>query len=242
MPHGGPDYGVYAGKRTIYGLHDMAELAARLGSIVTYDRRGDVVLLEDFEGAAGRWRNWQFGNLYNGAISAENARSGSFSYKLPLPAGAISWGFIDTSIPLPVLGNMGVEFSFAGIDDIKYVTLELYSWDGAKYYYPYVEVHFVNKTLKVCDETYTLVTIDADLPLFDWYNCWHTLKVVYDSENGKYKRLLIDGKAYDLSSYGLYWEADTERPALELVITAKNNTVLAQEIYFDDVIITQNEP
>jgi len=242
MPHGGPDYGLYAEKKTVYSLQDMAELAARLGSIVRFDRRGDVVMLEDFEGAAGRWEDWQYGNLHNGVISAENARSGSFSYKLPLPAGATSWGYINATIPLPVLGNMGIEFSFAGIANIKYLDLELYSWDGAKYYYPFVEVHLVNKTLSICDEHYALPTIDDDLDLFDWDGCWHTLKVVYDSANGRYKRLLIDGKTYDLSGYGLYSEADTEKPGLELLITAHNNTVLAQEIYFDDVIITQNEP
>jgi len=219
-----------------------AELAARLGSIVTYDRRGDVVLLEDFEGAAGRWDNWQYGDLYDGAISAEKAHSGSFSYKLPLPAGAGSWGYIDTMISLPVLGSIGVEFSFAGIANIQYLDLELYLCDGAKYYYPFVRIQPQDNTISLCDEHYDLQVIDDDLYLFDGDMCWHTLKVVYDWGNGKYKRLLIDGKTYDLSGYGFYWGAATDHPSLELGISAYNNTVLAQEIYFDDVIITQNEP
>jgi len=56
VAHGTPDWGVTAGARTVYQMTDLGELAVRLGSIVTHDRRGDVIFLEDFEEGMGRWR------------------------------------------------------------------------------------------------------------------------------------------------------------------------------------------
>ncbi|GAH95398.1 unnamed protein product, partial [marine sediment metagenome] len=39
---GQPDYAALAPKEIAASISDMGEVAARLGSIVTYDKRGDV--------------------------------------------------------------------------------------------------------------------------------------------------------------------------------------------------------
>jgi len=54
MAHGTPDWGVTASKKTIYSLHDMGELAVRLGSIVSFDRRGDVIFSDSFQNGLGK--------------------------------------------------------------------------------------------------------------------------------------------------------------------------------------------
>ncbi|GAI49683.1 unnamed protein product, partial [marine sediment metagenome] len=55
MSRGQPDYGSSAVKEVAGTLADMGELAARLSSIVEYDRRGDVVYLDDFEEPVLKW-------------------------------------------------------------------------------------------------------------------------------------------------------------------------------------------
>ena len=55
MPRGQADFGQYAVKEVSASISDMGEVAARLGSIDIYDKRGDVVFFDNFEGAFLRW-------------------------------------------------------------------------------------------------------------------------------------------------------------------------------------------
>ncbi|GAI56753.1 unnamed protein product, partial [marine sediment metagenome] len=79
MAHGQPDFGMYQIAKTIYRLADMGELAVRLGSIVTHDRRGDVIWMDNFDSGIAKW--YQFASDDDGLVewSAERSRSGGFS-------------------------------------------------------------------------------------------------------------------------------------------------------------------
>jgi len=81
MAHGQPDYGMYTLANTIYRLTDMGELAARLGSINTYDRRGDVIFLDSFESGLTAWSPSSACTGSDLVQSAKHARSGGFSAK-----------------------------------------------------------------------------------------------------------------------------------------------------------------
>ena len=55
MTHGVQDFGASSGQNSTYGLTDLGELAVRLGSPVSFDRRGDVVMMETFEDGLDAW-------------------------------------------------------------------------------------------------------------------------------------------------------------------------------------------
>ncbi|GAI16225.1 unnamed protein product, partial [marine sediment metagenome] len=113
MTHGGPDWGTPGPLKTIYTLEDMAELVARLGSIVTFDRRGNIIWLDDFEGTLGKWGIETEGAGYSAQLSAEAARSGGFSAKLISPDDEEDRIGLKRWFPLPVESNIGFEFSWA---------------------------------------------------------------------------------------------------------------------------------
>ena len=51
-----PDYGRLSAQATVFPVTDLGELAARLGSIVSHDRRGDVIWLDGFEDGLDKWQ------------------------------------------------------------------------------------------------------------------------------------------------------------------------------------------
>ena len=55
MGHGYPDYGTQGPVSTVHSIQDLGELAVRLGSIVTFDRRGNVLWLDGFDSGIGAW-------------------------------------------------------------------------------------------------------------------------------------------------------------------------------------------
>ncbi|KKK91844.1 hypothetical protein LCGC14_2708890, partial [marine sediment metagenome] len=87
---------------------NIAELAARLGGIVSFYRRGDVLWLDDFEGTIGKWA--VSGTGASASLSTDDARNGAKSGKLTLGAGKEI--FINRVMGYPVISNMGFEMSW----------------------------------------------------------------------------------------------------------------------------------
>lgn len=63
MPRGMPDWGEYSPQEVVSKLLDNAELAARLGSPVLFDRRGTVIFMDDFNCGVNHWDTVTKGNL-----------------------------------------------------------------------------------------------------------------------------------------------------------------------------------
>ena len=55
--YGLPDYGMYAALENMGNLVDYGELATRLGSIVSFNREGNVIFWDDFEKTPIKWLN-----------------------------------------------------------------------------------------------------------------------------------------------------------------------------------------
>ena len=89
MAHGHPDYGGAAPLATVYTLQDLAELAARLGSIDVFDRRGNVLLLDDFESGI---KKWLFGGTgsYSAGWICDRAEHGGFCLSIQTEGAATS--------------------------------------------------------------------------------------------------------------------------------------------------------
>ena len=79
MAHGTPDWGVTAGAVTTYQVTDLGELAVRLGSPISHDRRGDVIWWDDFECTLNKWQTVANGAGSSVALSDARARNGRYS-------------------------------------------------------------------------------------------------------------------------------------------------------------------
>jgi len=242
MAHGQPDYGAQAAKKTVYGMADNAELAARLDSIVTYDRRGDVVWLDDFESNINAWEQAAAGGAI--ALSAERCRSGGLSAKLETNAIALATAQITRHVPYPTISKIGFEISLA------HASLDIGLYQG------FIVSHDLGPNMRRGQWRYTTLTdiIEIEDEFLGWTqiaagvllrldpNLFHCIKMVVDLATGRYVRLILDETEWDLDAYTMNVIVNAEDLNLEVGIIGNTTGAVVAYFYVDDAIITQNEP
>ena len=242
MPHGQPDFGAYAAKATVGSLADMAELAARLGSIVTYDRRGDVVFLDSFESGLSAFYTDASGAGGSVTQSPEQARNGMFSAKMVCGSNLLREAYLWKYLPYPILGNLGVEFSFTMAAEIEQLDFIIETIDADKTLWAQLRFDQDADILKYRHGDTGLKTLQAALSLLEFDYMFHTLKVVIDYKKGKYVRALLDEKSWDMSDYPIWTLGAGVGNRLYFALNATGEAAANATIYIDDVIVTQNEP
>lgn len=242
MVHGQPDYGMYSIASTIYKLADMGELAARLGSIVTHDRRGDVIWLDNFESNINKWLQTTVGVGASIALSAEAARNGGLSAKLITGNAINNYAQIAKAVPYPVLSNMGFEISFVVHDDMSLYRMWQRIYTGVLALTGSIQYSHALKTLYYLDSGNVYQVIAVGIDLEDDIHLFHTMKLVVDYVNGKYKRLILNEHTYDLSAYDIYSVASGFNRYMLIWFEGLTAVAANTPFYVDDAIITQNEP
>lgn len=242
MSRGQPDYSGSQVKAVGVTLSDMADLAVRLGSIVEFDRRGDIVALDDFEGSVIKWLNGVEA-AYTVTLDSTSVKSGSQALKLHNEAVAGVGAGIQKSFKKLGSSRLGMEISFSNPPDTSYLLLELDDYDSVKLRSIYVKFDFGEKIIQVYDHTLGFVTVEDNFRVFEENFCFTPVKLVADFETGIYERLMVGNIEYDISAYTLPWTLSTATPR-ELAIIDLGNDASATEadIYLDDFILTQNEP
>jgi len=244
MAHGMRDYGIYAVKSTVVALEDMAELAARLGSIVTYDRKGDVIFTDDYEAPTEKFRDSSLA-LAEVKLDSTTAVSGAQSVKLTTPDTTDRYAEISYVIPPYRLGKHGIK-----------VSISAYQMGGLTGYYQiyvlfYDSVHSHELGVKINPKgelvellisgVWTTIIDDlfVDTSLVTW---WHNVKLTFDLDTGYYDKLLIDAASWDLSAYQYLKLADTTTTLFEVYFTLNPDADNELELYQDDFVYTINEP
>lgn len=242
MAHGYPDWGQTAGTKTVYQLTDMAELAARLGSIVTFDRRGDVIWLDDFENTLNKWLASSAGSGASVALSVAQARNGAASALLTGGSDGTRLAQIRHLQPFPVLSKMGFEFSFCRPGTFESINLEADMWDGVNHSQFYIRYDPVNDLLRYIDSNDAFVTFASGLNYGGYSTLFNTMKLVFDPDADEYVRFIFNNKGYSLADIAAWVEASAANPALDLRVILYSRSGQNDQAYVDDVIITQNEP
>jgi len=219
-----------------------AELAVRLGSIASHDRRGTVIHLESFEAGANYWILGGDGSGGTVALSTACPKSGSYSVAFTFAGGTATWGAVTSDFTPRTSGRSGMEASFqirTGMDRCV-IALECvisgYKQRGS------LQIDLPNQRLQYLDSTGNWQTIATNLAIPYSVTLWTTLKLVIDFTTLKYVRGIMNDTEYDLSAYSLQNTGSS---------SYKYNFILVQVfrvagqdfvVYLDDVIITQAEP
>ncbi|MBA7692260.1 hypothetical protein ES703_100823 [subsurface metagenome] len=130
MPRGQPDFGQYQQKTVGATLADMGDLAVRLGSIVEYDRRGDIVLLDDFESPVLSWATTLASPLAFMRLDSTNVKSGAQA--LQIRTDNIASDALYAYKALSTLGTLrlGAEISFSYLTATTSVVVFIHHFDG----------------------------------------------------------------------------------------------------------------
>lgn len=242
MPHGQRDWSNIGADETVHGIADMGELAARLGSPVTFNREGNVLFLESFECGLGAWLTWTLGAGSSVEISATWSRIGAYCALLTNGAVTPNAARLRTSTHYPVLGSIGSEFTLAFDDNIQYLYIYLDHYDGDVQHRFNLRYDHPNQVLAIYTTT-GYVTIADPIVLATWGEYrFHDVKLVVDLATDSYVRLIINETEYNLAAYSAGTFASALGPYVDFWLSVTGNAGSVSHVYIDDVIITQNEP
>lgn len=242
MAHGAPDFARYRRDSVTFPTLDLAELAARLGSIVTYDRRGDVIFLDDFEENLAAWTTFTAGTGGAVALDTTHARSPGQSVKLTSGSTGGASASIYEYLPYREAGRFGLEAHFTVDNNLLKLLFRLVFFSGTERRYFLVEYRPAQTELRVQSSNGAYVTIADDVSLRTSAGLFHAAKLVVDAPENEYVRFLLDNTEYDLSGIASNETADTAQPYLDVFIGAEGIAGTNAVVYVDDVIVTQNEP
>lgn len=220
----------------------MGELATRMGSISSFERRGEIVYMNDFEDSTLKWVTGGMGTPRSVERSIGGARNSNYSVKMITGPGVEDYVYMLHYLPLPTNTRLGFEFSFAPSSNMDRLYADLVIFDGSKQSYGEFEYlgHLNDLKVQIGPDSY--VTLETNINLRQYDRLFSTVKLVVDYKTKKYVRLFLNNKEYDLSDYDMVIEDSIASPHLYFSIALENLNVGSCFVYIDDVIFTQNEP
>lgn len=237
-----PDWSKYLPGSERHSLEDMSELAARLWSPSVYDRRGEVVWMNNFADGLSQWRPVEGGDEDSVILSADYPNRGHYCAKLITgTVGIIAAGIYAYVYP-PVLNKWGLEVGFAIGQAFSSFTIDMGYYDGTYAYRGYALIDGGNDLLKLYDENGDLQTIAEVEVLHSLFGLYHVLKLVIDTEDGTYERILLDSNEYDVSAYSLYPTLSSAAPCNGIRVIFTGDGVGLDHARVGYVISTANEP
>lgn len=243
MAHGLPDWGLVGPKQTTYGLDDVGELAARLGSPVVWDRRGDVIFMDNFENGLGKIIVTPFGTGANYNLTCGNVWHGAYALELtagndgPFHGVHVVW-----FTPLPYTSNMGWEIWFSVTEDVSIILLGFIWYENPTLCTAAIRYDHVNKVLEYGDAAGIWQTVAAGIDLLEHPKPIHMLKLVACPTTQQYVRVILDDVQYSLSGYTMPVAAYAGQDYLTSVMYYQGVLGENPKIVIDNAIFTENEP
>lgn len=216
----------------------FAELAARLGSMVRYERSGQVLFMDGFEHGLQHWDPAPGGTDAEVVIDARYCQSGGYSCFLK-SGKTTPW---DAMIRhrqggLPT-GKMGFQVSFSQGSVADEFTCYMYLWDGAKMHEVAMRWSDTLMKLQVYEKDTGWTTIDGPLLAFRGAWCFNTMKIVADLDTDKYVRVRLNNYTIDLSDWDVKSTVDATEAGMDFFITNKGDNGQNDYVWVDDVVIT----
>lgn len=242
MARGQPDFGATAPTETVVGLSDLGELAARLGSVDVFDRRGNVIFLENFQGSLAKLQTQVSGTGASVSISNARARHGNFSCKLVTGNATDNYAGVYGYLAYPVLSKFGFEFSWCPQSWLRDMEIIVYVYDGSNYWDFEVRWHEDTDEWQYMDGDGNWQALSPTVLLAREIYTFIDTKLVIDLDTKEYVRLICNNVAWDLSGKAAWSDVSSYAPRVVFMITAYTRANNACTVYLGNLLVTQNEP
>ena len=237
-----PDWGGLPAPLTVHEVTDLGELAARLGSVVTYHRGGVVIFVEDFADGMNRWDTVLGGAGDVADLSLVRSLSGLLSARLLAASALAPYAQIWHKLPVQIASRGGLEIAFAMDGVTSEIDLQIARYDGSNLTLARVFYDVVNERLRYRDSTDAAVTLATGVKLSTEDIVFHYMKLVVDLDKNEYVKVLLDDQTYSLTDTPLQTPASAIAPGLAILALNRGVAGESHAVYLDRVIVTQNEP
>lgn len=242
MPIGAPDWSDVRKPALVHRLDDMAELAARLDSLVTFDRRGDVEWADGFEHGLGGWHYWLSGTGAKVEITTSTPFRGGFALRLVGGSDADRYAWASRYLNPRSLSAMGLAARISLLTRYEKLLYGLDYFDGELIHRAFILFWDPGKKIYYLAEDGTWKELGA---LFDTvlaYGGYQSLKLVANFAIDKYVRFILNEEEYDLTDKALYRKESVHPPCVKPVIMLYSRQGVNDRCQVDDVVFTINEP
>lgn len=200
MPRGSPDWGEYAPIQDLYKTLDYGEIAARTGSLVGFDRKGNVIFVDDCSSGVSRWNKIEWPGERVVGKYGYNIFGG---YSIYIEDNGLDGNKpgIYTSLPIFKNSKAGLEIIGSFAYGRTLVEMMLQFDDGSQLLTFMVGFNNNDGTISLYDKSLGWVTFGYFNPMpsgamWTWY-----AKMVVDPVSGKYNRFKFNGEDFDIANY-----------------------------------------
>ena len=241
MARGLPDAGNVVKGHDLYALQDMAELAVRLGSPMSYDRYGSVLLLEDFERGLNAWSKTILGVGGSISLTSDRVYGGELACYLDSGDGAIPEARITKYFPPVSLQRVGLQTAFSVGFNVTELQFIFVRGDGGESHQ--FNVKYEHGTGKLYYREGWAVWTEFANPgvLFDGAGNYHHCKVVVDLETDEFVIFYLDNVGYPMLGCTPYTFAAVVSPFVSASIMVKGAVLVSGDVWVDNVFVTTNE-
>jgi len=226
----------------------LADHAVRVGSPVAFDRRGHVYFIDSFEHAPLKWVEAVSGGFnYSSSLSNEQAFNGDGCLKVVSTNVNNGYILLSRSVGGLALNKIGIEAKMRLENNVyQGVVLFMQVSTGSRQLYSSVclrdsgsgGLSYLSGSNKTALSNYTTFD-DTQILNTDVY---FPLKFVIDCNTEKYVRCMFGGNEIDMSPYSIYGINSTAAQHIWLNLMVITVGTTNHTFYFDDVIVTMEEP
>lgn len=237
-----PDYVQEVVVRYEGGFIGLEELAARLGSIVPWDMKGNIVLAENFE---SELTDWYDGSDAVGSTATRSSRhkySGDWSVKLYNIGGDGSYALLHRYFHFPGTTKYAAFARFGWDEDCQSIALSINLKTGSREFYIVVIYDLPTTTLKVQTTGEAYHNVTTALTLSQSIVTWYPVLVTFDLATGYYDKLYVGDTEYDISGVALYYTEVGTDPEGDISVGATPGDAIPFTAYADDIILAKNVP
>jgi hypothetical protein len=235
-----PDWGGQYNNQDFYPLFDLAELAVRLGSSVTFDRRGSVIWFDTFEYGLGAWGAPLCLGGGELSLTAERVELPPFAANLTTGAGAGSGCNLYREEHTPRSPTLGMSAGILYSGNIGEFYLEIGHFQAGSVYTYRLIIDVTNNNVDILTDG-GVVTIDSGSVNAYFTGIFGRYKFVIDLDNHRYVRAQYFGTELDLSDYSPSQSSTFKNDHLKLLIQATTDSGVEGYITIDNVILTAQE-
>jgi len=225
-----------------FPIADLGELAARLASPVTYDRRGEVLWMDVCGRGFSPYYTRISGTGSEIYLDCNYSHHGGYVIVLKGGSNGSRYAAIYKRIGLFGVTSVGLEVAVSLITVNNYFQLHMEKQERNVYKCSDIGLWADEQKVKYKDTSEVWQDIITGVVLDDPNGVIQHVKYVVDFENNEYKRLLFNEQSYDLAGIPIYTKVVSHTEQFSIRLEENSRVGYNDVAQVAHVIVTGNEP